>query len=297
MQRWIEKADVLIEALPFIRQFEGKTVVIKYGGAAMLEPALRAITAQDIVMMRYIGLNPIVVHGGGPAINAMLKKLNIESRFSKNGLRITDEATMDVVEMVLAGRVNKDIVNLINQAGGKAVGLTGKDGRLFCARKAVQEDGEDIGLVGEINSVNPKVIKAVCDAGLIPVIAPIATDLNGGTWNVNADTAAGDLAAAIQAEKLVFLTDTPGLLRDKNDPESLIHRLHSKDVETLKQMGVISGGMVPKIDACLKALDFGVRRTHIIDGRVPHSLLLEIFTDKGLGTLVSHDVASGVSGG
>jgi acetylglutamate kinase len=296
MQRWIEKADVLIEALPFIRQFEGKTVVIKYGGAAMLEPALRAITAQDIVMMRYIGLNPIVVHGGGPAINAMLKKLNIESKFSRNGLRITDEATMDVVEMVLAGRVNKDIVNLINQAGGEAIGLSGKDGRLFCARKTT-EDGEDIGLVGEINSVNPKVIKAVCDAGLIPVIAPIATDMQGGTWNVNADTAAGDLAAAIQAEKLVFLTDTPGLLRDKNDPDSLIHRLHSKDVETLKQMGVISGGMVPKIDACLKALDFGVRRTHIIDGRVPHSLLLEIFTDKGLGTLVSHDVAAGAAGG
>jgi len=151
--------------------------------------------------------------------------------------------------------------------------------------------------VGEIISVNPKSIKAVLDAGLIPVIAPIATDTNGGTWNVNADTAAGDLAAAIQAEKLVFLTDTPGLLRDKNDPESLIHRLHSKDVETLKQMGVISGGMVPKIDACLKALDFGVRRTHIIDGRVPHSLLLEIFTDKGLGTLVSHDVAGGAAGG
>ena len=296
MQRWIEKADVLIEALPYIRQFEGKTVVIKYGGAAMLEPALRAVTAQDIVMMRYLGLNPIVVHGGGPAINAMLKKLSIESRFSKNGLRITDEATMDVVEMVLAGRVNKDIVNLINQAGGEAIGLSGKDGRLFCARKTF-EGGEDIGLVGEIDSVNPKAIRAVCDAGLIPVIAPIATDTRGGTWNVNADTAAGDLAAAIQAEKLVFLTDTPGLLSDKNDPDSLIHRLHSQDVEALKQKGVISGGMVPKIDACLKALDFGVRRTHIIDGRVPHSLLLEIFTDKGLGTLVSHDVAAGAAGG
>ena len=296
MQRWIEKAYVLIEALPFIRQFEGKTVVIKYGGAAMLEPALRAITAQDIVMMRYIGLNPIVVHGGGPAINAMLKKLGIESRFSKNGLRITDEATMDVVEMVLSGRVNKDIVNLINQAGGEAVGLSGKDGRLFCAHKAL-ENGEDIGLVGEINSVNPKIIKAACDSGLIPVIAPIATDMSGGTWNVNADSAAGDLAAAIQTEKLVFLTDTPGLLRDKNDPDSLIHRLHSKDVETLKQKGVISGGMAPKIDACLKALDFGVRRAHIIDGRVPHSLLLEIFTDKGLGTLVSLDVAAGSAGG
>jgi len=296
MQTVIEKAQVLIEALPYIREFEGKTVVIKYGGAAMLDPSLRASTAQDVVLMRYVGMNPIVVHGGGPAINAMLKRLDIASRFTAGGLRVTDAATMEVVEMMLCGQVNKDIVTLMNQAGGEAVGLSGKDGKMLFARKVDTADGEDIGLVGQITSVDTKVVRAVCAAGMIPVIAPVATDREGGTWNVNADTAAGDIAAALEAEKLVFLTDTPGLLRDKDDPDSLIHRLHSRDVETLKKQGVISGGMAPKVDACLRALDAGVRRTHIIDGRTPHSLLLEIFTEKGLGTLVSHDVAAGNGG-
>jgi len=296
MQTVIEKAQVLIEALPYIREFEGKTVVIKYGGAAMLDPSLRASTAQDVVLMRYVGMNPTVVHGGGPAINAMLKRLDIASRFTAGGLRVTDAATMEVVEMMLSGQVNKDIVNLMNQAGGEAVGLSGKDGKMLFARRVDTEDGEDIGLVGQITSVDAKVIRAVCAAGMIPVIAPVATDREGRTWNVNADTAAGDIAAALEAEKLVFLTDTPGLLRDKDDPDSLIHRLHSRDVETLKKQGVISGGMAPKVDACLRALDAGVRRTHIIDGRTPHSLLLEIFTEKGLGTLVSHDVAAGNGG-
>ena len=296
MQRYIEKAEVLIEALPYIRQFFGKTVVVKYGGAAMLDPALRASMAQDIVLMRYVGMRPIIVHGGGPAINAMLKKLDIQSRFTKQGLRVTDGETMNVVEMMLAGSVNKDIVTLLSQAGAEAVGLSGKDGRLLYARKAAAPDGEDIGHVGEIDSVNTKVLDVLCENGIIPVIAPIATDKSGGTGNVNADTAAGDVAAAVGAEKLVFLTDTPGLLRDVNDPESLIHRVHSRDVEQLKKQGIIVGGMAPKIDACLKALNFGVRRTHIIDGRVSHSLLLEIFTDKGLGSLVSHDVPEGVEG-
>jgi acetylglutamate kinase len=296
MQQFIEKAEVLIEALPYIRQFSGKTVVIKYGGAAMLDAELRANTAQDIVLMRYVGMNPIVVHGGGPAINGMLKKLNIQSQFTSQGLRITDAATMEIVEMMLAGSVNKDIVNLLNHAGGEAVGLCGKDGRLLYARKKYTAAGEDIGQVGEIVKVNTKVVKALCDNGLIPVIAPIATDPDGGSWNINADTAAGEIAAAVEAEKLVFLTDTPGLLRDVNDADSLIHRLHSRDVESLKQQGIITGGMAPKIDACLKALDYGVRRTHIIDGRAPHSLLLEIFTDKGLGTLVSHDIPQGMEG-
>ena len=296
MQEFIEKAEVLIEALPYIREFFGKTVVIKYGGAAMLDPVLRASTAQDIVLMRYVGMNPIVVHGGGPAINGMLKRLDIKSQFTPQGLRITDDATMDVVEMMLAGSVNKDIVTLLNNAGAEAVGLCGKDGRMLYARKVMSPEGEDIGHVGEIASVNTKVLKALCDNGLIPVIAPIATDREGGTWNVNADTAAGDIAAAVEAEKLVFLTDTPGLLRDVKDSDSLIHRLHSRNIEELKQKGVITGGMSPKIDACLKALDFGVRRTHIIDGRVPHCLLLEIFTNKGLGTLVSHDMLEGMEG-
>lgn len=289
MRQLIEKAEVLIEALPYIRAFEGKTVVIKYGGAAMLDPGLRELTARDIVLMRYVGMNPVVVHGGGPAINRMLQRLNIESRFTRNGLRVTDDATMEVVEMMLCGQVNKEIVALLNRAGGEAVGLSGKDGNLLIACRIEAQDGEDIGRVGQIVGVNTRVLRAVCEAGMIPVIAPVATDREGGAWNINADTAAGDIAAALQAEKLVFLTDTPGLLRDKNDPESLIHRLHSRNVENLKAQGVISGGMVPKIDACLKALDFGVRRTHIIDGRVPHSLLLEIYTRRGLGTLVSHD--------
>lgn len=296
MQELIEKAGILIEALPYIREFFGKTVVIKYGGAAMLDAKLRACTAQDIVLMRYVGMNPIVVHGGGPAINGMLKKLDIKSQFTAQGLRITDDATMEVVEMMLAGSVNKDIVNLLNHAGGEAVGLCGKDGRLLLARKALSPGGEDLGQVGEVAKVNTKVLKALYDNGMIPVIAPIATDLDGASWNVNADTAAGDVAAAVEAEKLVFLTDTPGLLRDVNDPDSLIHRVHSRSVEELKSKGVIAGGMSPKIDACLKALDYGVRRTHIIDGRVPHSLLLEIFTDKGMGTLVSHDLIEGMEG-
>ncbi|MCK5863054.1 MAG: acetylglutamate kinase [Candidatus Hydrogenedentes bacterium] len=296
MQEFIEKAGILIEALPYIREFFGKTVVIKYGGAAMLDARLRACTAQDIVLMRYVGMNPIVVHGGGPAINGMLKKLNIQSKFTSHGLRITDETTMDVVEMTLAGSVNKDIVTLLNQAGGEAVGLCGKDGRLLQARKVLSPDGEDIGQVGEITRVNTKVLKALYDNDMIPVIAPIATDTEGKSWNVNADTAAGDVAAALDAEKLVFLTDTPGLLRDVDDPESLIHRVNSHSVEELKNKGVIAGGMSPKIDACLKALDCGVRRTHIIDGRVPHSLLLEIFTNKGMGTLVSHDLANSMEG-
>lgn len=287
MEEYINKANVLIEALPYIREFEGKTVVIKYGGAAMLDPGLRHSTAEDIVLMKYVGMNPVVVHGGGPAINQMLRRLGVESKFSEDGLRITDDETISVVEMVLAGTVNKDIVNLLNQAGGDAVGLTGKDGNLLYATKIATESGTDIGHVGKITGVHSKVLDVLCKAGLVPVIAPIATDGSGGTWNINADTAAGEVAAALRAEKLVFLTDTPGLLRDVKDPGSLIHQLKSGDIKELKRAGVIAGGMIPKIEACLKALDYGVRKTHIIDGRVPHSLLLEIFTNKGLGTLVS----------
>lgn len=286
MQDSIQKAAVLIEALPYIREFEGKTVVIKYGGAAMLDPELRRSTAEDIVLMKFVGMNPVVVHGGGPAINATLKQMNIESRFNEKGLRITDDATIAVVEKELAGAVNKDIVSLLSSHGGTAVGLSGKDAGLLHAKK-LDADG-DIGHVGEITYVNRKVIDVLCAADMIPVIAPIATDRDGGTWNTNADTAAGEVAAALQAEKLVFLTDTPGLLADLKDPDSLIHVLRSREVTALTESGVIAGGMRPKIDACLTALDNGVRKTHIIDGRVPHSLLLEIFTKHGLGTLVTH---------
>ncbi|HNR32180.1 MAG TPA: acetylglutamate kinase [Candidatus Hydrogenedentes bacterium] len=287
MEQSIQKASVLIEALPYIREFFGKTVVIKYGGAAMLDPELRKSTIEDIVLMKYVGMNPVIVHGGGPDINGMLKRLGIPSAFN-HGLRVTDDAAMEVVEMVLVGRVNTEIVMLLNRAGADAVGLCGKDGNLLYARKMVFEDGSDLGHVGQITSVHIKVVDVLCQAGLVPVIAPIATDPQGGTWNINADTVAGEIAAALQAEKLVFLTDTPGLLRDKDAPDSLIHQVRSSEVSRLRQEGIIAGGMIPKIDACLKALDYGVRKTHIIDGRVSHSLLLEIFTAEGLGTLVGH---------
>ncbi|MEK7794290.1 MAG: acetylglutamate kinase [Candidatus Hydrogenedentota bacterium] len=286
MQELIHKASVLVEALPYIRQFEKKTVVVKYGGSAMEDPAIRRLTAQDVVLMKYVGMNPVIVHGGGPIISRTLKQLNVEPRFH-NGLRITDDATIGVVEMVLAGTVNKDIVNLINQAGGDAVGLSGKDGNLLHARKMITEDGTDLGQVGEIVRVHFRIIEVLCREGMIPVIAPVATDKEGRTWNVNADTAAGEIAAALQAEKLVFLTDTAGLLSDLDDQDSLIHQVTFREVEELRRKGVIAGGMIPKIDACHKALDYGVRQTHIIDGRVPHALLLEIFTEKGLGTLVT----------
>ncbi len=287
MKSFISKAGVLVEALPYIREFAGKTVVIKYGGAAMEDPAIRRLTAEDIVLMKYFGINPVVVHGGGPDITRMLKRLNIPSKFH-NGLRITDNDTIATVEMVLAGSTNKDIVTLINKAGGDAVGLSGKDGNLLHARKVVSEDGVDLGNVGEIVGVHFKVIQVLAANGMIPVIAPIATDTEGRTWNVNADTAAGEIAAAITAEKLIFLTDQPGLLREVNDENSLIRQLRYSEVEELTKSGIIAGGMIPKIEACHKALDYGVRRTHIIDGRVPHALLVEIFTQAGLGTLVTH---------
>jgi acetylglutamate kinase len=288
MQESIQKAAVLIEALPYIRDFEGKTVVIKYGGAAMTDPELRRSTAKDIVLMKYVGMNPVIVHGGGPAINETLKRLNIQSSFNAHGLRVTDDATIEVVEMVLAGKLNKDIVSLLNRAGGNAVGLSGKDGNMLFAQKKLMPDGSDIGHVGEIVQVNTRILDTLTAAGLVPVIAPVATDAQGGTWNVNADTAAGEVAGALRAEKLVFLTDTPGLLRDVKDPNSLIHQLRVDEVASLRASGIIAGGMIPKVEACITALTAGVRKTHIIDGRVSHSLLLEIFTREGLGTLDSH---------
>ncbi len=286
MQQFIQKAAVLIEALPYIREFEGKTVVIKYGGAAMTHPRLRRSTMEDVVLMKYVGMNPVIVHGGGPAINKRLEQLGVKPQFQR-GLRVTDDETINVVEMVLCGTINKEIVSLINSAGGTAVGISGKDGNLLHAKKIKVEDGSDLGWVGDIVRVHFKIIKVICDAGMIPVIAPLATDPEGNTWNINADTAAGEIAAALQAEKLVFLTDTPGILRDPSDPRSLIRNVAYREIMELIDKGVISGGMIPKVEACLKAMDYGVAKTHIIDGRIPHALLLEIFTDQGLGTLVS----------
>jgi acetylglutamate kinase len=287
MEQYIEKAAVLVEALPYIRDFAGKTIVVKYGGAAMKDPELRRSTTEDIVLMRYVGMNPVIVHGGGPEIDGLLDRLGIESRFH-DGLRVTDDETIRAVEMVLAGQVNKEIVSLMSVAGGNAVGICGKDGNLLHAQRIELDDGADIGHVGEITSVHRAIIDAVCQAGMIPVIAPIATDEDGATWNVNADSAAGAIAAALGAEKLVFLTDTPGLLRDPKDPATLIHKIAGREAVELRKAGVIAGGMIPKVEACLRGLDHGVRKTHIVDGRVPHALLLEIFTDQGLGTLVTH---------
>jgi len=286
MQEFIQKASILIEALPYIREFDGKTVVIKYGGAAMENATLRKSVAEDITLMKYVGMNPVVVHGGGLEINRRLKQLNVEAAFH-NGLRITDEETIRVVEMVLAGTVNKEIVALLNTAGGNSVGICGKDGNLLHARRIELPDGADIGFVGRVTNVKSEIIETLCRAGFIPVVAPLATDREGNTWNINADTAAGEIAASLRAEKLVFMTDTPGLLRDAKDPETLIHRIDRDEIAKLKDLGVIAGGMIPKVDSCLLALDQGVRKTHIIDGRVPHALLLEIFTTQGLGTLVT----------
>ncbi len=283
----IQKAQVLVEALPYIREFNGKTVVIKYGGAAMLDPELRRSTAEDIVLMNYVGMNPVVVHGGGPNITAMLDKLAIPATFEQ-GMRVTTGEAVEVVEMVLAGQVNKEIVSLLNQHGADAVGLCGKDANLFHAVQLRGDNGADLGQVGRITTVHYRVLQVLADAGMIPVVAPTATDPEGRTWNVNADVAAGEVASALCAEKLVFLTDTPGLLRDVSDPASLMSQVRGSDVSELRAAGIIAGGMIPKVEACLKALDYGVRKTHIIDGRVPHSLLLEIFTQRGLGTVVTH---------
>jgi acetylglutamate kinase len=286
MEEYIQKASTLIEALPYIREFEGKTVVIKYGGAAMTQARLRKSVAEDITLMKFVGMNPVVVHGGGPAINRRMKQLGVKSRFHK-GLRVTDEAAIEVVEMVLSGTVNKEIVSLLNTAGGNSVGISGKDGNLLHARRIELEDGEDVGFVGHVTDVRCEIVNVLCEAGFIPVVAPLATDDRGRTWNINADTAAGVIAGALEAAKLVFMTDTPGLLRDAEDQTTLIHQVNRAEIESLKEAGVIAGGMIPKVDACLSALDGGVVKTHIIDGRVPHALLLEIFTAQGLGTLVT----------
>jgi acetylglutamate kinase len=292
MQELIEKANVLMEALPWIKRFYGKTIVIKYGGNAMVEEHLKEGFARDIILMKYIGLNPVVVHGGGPQIGQVLKAMGIKSEFVQ-GMRVTDSTTMDVVEMVLGGKVNKEIVANINRHGGKAVGLTGKDGGLITARKlemtAVNPDTLtpeiiDIGMVGEVESVNPKIIAALEESNFIPVIAPIGVGLNGETYNINADLVAGKIAGALKAEKLILLTDIEGV-KDKHGV--LISTIDIQRVPDLINDGTISGGMIPKLNCCLDAVEEGVAKAHIIDGRMEHACLLEIFTDKGIGTAVA----------
>ena len=276
-----DRAQVLTQALPYIKQFAGKTVVIKYGGNAMISEELKAAVMQDVVLLSTVGIRVVLVHGGGPEISAMLKKIGKESRFV-GGLRYTDRETMEVVEMVLAGKVNKTLVQQLEAHGGRAIGLCGLDGGMI---KAVRHQGEDLGFVGDVTHVNVTLIRTSLDSDTIPVVATIAAGEDGETYNINADIAAAQIAAALGAEKLVLMTDVRGLLRDRDDEDSLISVVQVSEVPHLKHLGIISGGMIPKIDSCVEAVRRGVRRTHIIDGRIPHSILIEMLTDEGIGTL------------
>lgn len=278
----MEKAEILVEALPYIKEFYGKKVVIKYGGAAMTDCHLKQKVMQDIVLMKFVGMHPIVVHGGGPEINQMLTRLNIKSHFV-GGLRVTSQEIMEIVEMVLGGKVNKEIVSGITSAGGKAIGISGKDGSLIEA-KAVNQG--EMGFVGEVSRINPQIIETVIENGYIPVIAPIGRGDNHESFNINADLAASAIAVAIKADKLVLLTDVPGLLKDPDDSKSLISVLKVSEVDGYVKQGIIAGGMLPKVQCCMESVLGGVGRTHIIDGRLSHSILLEIFTDQGIGTMV-----------
>jgi acetylglutamate kinase len=290
VEKLIEKAKVLVEALPYIRAFSGKTVVIKYGGKAMTETTLKETFAQDVVLMKYIGLNPVVIHGGGPQINQMMKRLGLEPKFVK-GVRVTDSETMEVVEMVLGGIINKEIVALINRHGGRGVGLTGKDGGLLRAKRLKGMGGSsrgdewiDMGLVGEVEAVDPSLIRNLDQDRFIPVIAPVGSDSEGRTYNINADWVAGAVAASLKAEKLLLLTDVKGILDDRR---KLLPTISKKEATRLIKQNIIKEGMLPKIKAALTALEGGVAKAHIIDGRVPHALLLEIFTDRGVGTEIT----------
>ena len=289
VQQSMARADVLLEALPYIRRFYNKTIVIKYGGHAMVDDALKNAFARDIVMMKYIGINPVVVHGGGPQIGTFLKKLGKDSTFIQ-GMRVTDEETMDIVEMVLVGKVNKEIVGLINHHGGRAVGLSGKDGGLIradkyllSAEKAKDTPPEiiDLGLVGKVREIDGALISALVKDGFIPVIAPTGAGESGETYNINADIVAGAVASALKAEKLVLLTDVAGVL---DGEKKLVNTMNDRAARQMIETGVIEGGMFPKVKCCLKALRGGVHKTHIVDGRLRHAILLEMFTDSGIGT-------------
>jgi len=289
MSEHVQQAHTLIEALPYLQQFAHKTVVVKYGGHAMTDEALRHSFARDMVLLKCVGVHPVIVHGGGPQIDATMKRMGIQAQFVA-GLRVTDAETMDIVEMVLGGKLNKEIVALINVHGGQAVGLSGKDANLIVATKKqlyrpLTPGGPlelvDLGQVGEVRTINTAIIDVLGSQGFMPVISPTGVGEQGESYNINADTVAGDIAAALKAEKLLFLTDVAGILdRDKK----LLPTLNPEEIRTLKQDGVIDGGMLPKVDACLHALTQGVAKTHIIDGRVPHAVLLELFTDRGVGT-------------
>lgn len=288
MEKKIERARILTEAFPYIKEFYGKTIVIKYGGNAMVNEEIKEQVIQDIVLMKYIGINPVIVHGGGPAINEMLKRVGKTSEF-KLGNRVTDAETMELVEMVLAGKINKDIVTKINKHGGKAVGITGKDADLIMAEKKYLEvDGEkvDIGFVGKVKKINPEIINLLEEKGFITVISPIGVDEEGNTYNINADYVAGELAGALGADKFMLMTDITGILKDIKDPKSLLTKVSIEGIKKLIKEGVISGGMLPKVSACITALEKGSNKVHMIDGRLPHAILLELFTDDGIGTMI-----------
>ncbi len=286
MEELIKKAGILIEALPYIQRLSGKTIVIKYGGNAMISDELRQSVMEDITLLKYVGARPVVVHGGGPDISAALKTYNVESRFI-NGLRYTDEATMNVAQMVLVGKTNKAVVSTLNAKGGKAIGLCGIDGSIIkCEKMTTTVDGreEDLGFVGRVIDVDTHVIDLISDDLYIPVIAPIGTDDEGRSYNINADAAASAVASAMSAEKLIFLTDTEGV---KDADGGIIYEMSRKTALALIESGVINGGMIPKVHGCLDAIKAGVNRVHIIDGRIPHCILLEIFTDTGIGTMIT----------
>ena len=280
----MEQMEVLIQALPYIRQFYGKTIVVKYGGAAMLDESLKAAVMKDITLMHYVGILPIVVHGGGPEISEAMAKLGKEPQFV-GGLRVTDAETMEIVEMVLTGKTNKNIVSHLNSQGGKAVGISGKDADLIvCERETAQGD---IGFVGRIKRVQPDILYTLTNAGYIPVISSVATGEEGESYNVNADTVAGEIAAAVGATKLILMTDVEGIFRDFSDKSSLIAEMNVREAHSLISSGAAQKGMIPKLSACISAIKGGVERAHIIDGRVPHALLVETFTDEGIGTMVT----------
>ncbi len=281
--------DVLIEALPYIKKFHDKKILIKYGGHAMVDEEAKSSTARDTVLLKYVGMKPLIVHGGGPEISRSMEKLGKESKFIK-GLRVTDEETMEIIEMVLAGKISSDVVSEIIKHGGDAISLSGKDSSLIFAHKKgaskVDEELVDLGLVGEIDKINSDLLEMFLDNDYIPVVSPIGISEDGTSLNLNADTAAGEVASALDAEKLIILTDVPGVLKDPSDQNSLINEIHVSEVPELIEKGIITGGMIPKIETCVRAIENGVKSCHIIDGRKKHSLLLEIFTTNGIGTMI-----------
>ena len=285
LEQSIAKARTLMEALPYIQKFRDSTVVVKYGGRAMIESESKQRVAQDIVMMESVGIKPVIVHGGGPEISAHMDRVGLEPEFHQ-GQRVTDAKTLEITEMVLAGKLNGEIVSRINRAGGRAVGLSGKDGALILAEKLRDQSQRDMGFVGDVKAISPEILHLLNTNNFIPVISPIGVDEEGQTYNINADLVAAEIAKALGARKLVLLTDVRGILRDEDDPASLINCIEADDVDDLISDGVIRGGMIPKVRACRRALRGGVKHTHILDGRLPHSLLLELFTDRGIGTMI-----------